>query len=201
MSILDKAVAAITPPESQEERDEARAKASAAAEPGDWLSLVLDHHQKLEAAFAAVKSASDAPSRVSAQKKLGIILTGHAIAEESVLYPGLAQADEKGHANTGYTEQVAVKMQMAALENMDPMSQDFLDKLEHIRGAVAHHMFEEEGAWFLDLKQKAPADVQAKLTQRYKEEFERYVGGSPTGEQGSAPSEGRSWDASQQPSA
>ena len=39
------------------------------------------------------------------------------------------------------------------------MSQDYLDKLEHIRGAVAHHVYEEEGTWFLELKEKAsPGD-------------------------------------------
>lgn len=191
MSILDKAVAAVTPPESPEKRDEARAKANAAAQSGDWLSMVLDHHLQLEDAFAAVESASDAASRTTALKKLGVLLTGHAIAEEAVLYPGLAQAGEKGHANTGYTEQVAVKMQMAALETLAPMSQDFLDKLEHIRGAVAHHMYEEEGTWFLELKEKAPADVQAKLTQRYQEEFERYVGNAAAG---GPMREARSWN-------
>jgi hypothetical protein len=58
------------------------------------------------------------------------------------------------------------------------MSQDYLDKLEHIRGAVAHHVYEEEGNWFVDLKQKlAPAD-QTKLTFRYQQEFSRYTRGS-----------------------
>ena len=52
MSILDQAIAAITPPESDEDRAEARARAEAAATPGDWLSLVLDHHRQIEAAFA-----------------------------------------------------------------------------------------------------------------------------------------------------
>lgn len=176
MSLLDKAIAAITPPESQQARKDARDKAYACAEPGDWLSAILEHHLLLEAAFAATKDASDAASRTAALKHLGVILTGHAIAEEAVLYPGLADAGEKGHADMGYTEQVMVKMQMAALEQLDPLSQDFLDKLEHIRGAVAHHMFEEEGTWFPELKEKAPAEVQAKLTQRYLEEFNRYVG-------------------------
>ncbi|HEX4709485.1 hemerythrin domain-containing protein [Phenylobacterium sp.] len=196
MSLFDKAIAAVTPPESQQKRDEARAKATAAAEPGDWLSLVLDQHRQLESSFAAVKSASDPASRTAALKKLGVILTGHAIAEEAVLYPGLAQAGEKGHAEMGYTEQVAVKMQMAALETLGPMSSDFLDKLEHIRGAVAHHMFEEEGTWFLELKQKAPADVQARLTQRFQEEFDRYIGDDAAG---GAMREARSWDDARPP--
>lgn len=176
MSIVDKVVAAVTPPESDEARAEARAKARAAARPGDWLSLALDHHLQLEAAFTAVEDASDAASRLAAQKKLAILLTGHAIAEESVIYPALALSSEKGHATMGYTEQSAVKIQMAALEKLPPMSKDYADKLEHIRGAVAHHMYEEEGNWFLDLKEKATAADQTEITQRYQEEFERYVG-------------------------
>lgn len=49
MSILDRAIAAITPPESDEARAEARAKAQAMAKPGDWLSQILDHHRGIEA--------------------------------------------------------------------------------------------------------------------------------------------------------
>jgi hypothetical protein len=176
MSIVDKVIAAVTPPESDEARAEARAKARAAARPGDWLSLILEHHVQLEAAFAAVKGASDTGSRLAAQKQLAVLLTGHAIAEESVIYPALALSSEKGHASMGYTEQSAVKIQMAALEKLAPMSKDYTDKLEHIRGAVAHHMYEEEGNWFLDVKQKATASDQAKLTERYLEEFQRYTG-------------------------
>ena len=56
------------------------------------------------------------------------------------------------------------------------MSQDYLDKLEHIRGAVAHHVYEEEGTWFLELKEKVSAADQTKLTAQYEEEFDRYVG-------------------------
>jgi hypothetical protein len=176
MSVLDKVIAAVTPPESEESRKEARAKAYAAAKSGDWLSLILQHHEEIEAAFAAVKAATSATTRVAAQKKLGIILTGHSNAEESVIYPALAAADEKSHATMAYTEQAAAKTQMALLENLSPMTQDYLDKLEHIRGAVAHHVYEEEGTWFLELKEKVPAADQAKLTRRYQEEFERYVG-------------------------
>ncbi len=176
MSVLDKVIAAVTPPESEESRKEARAKAQAAAQPGDWLSMIVTHHQQIEAAFAAVKLANTAATRVAAQKKLGVILTGHSNAEESVIYPALTVANEKGHATMAYTEQSAAKTQMALLENLAPMTQDYLDKLEHIRGAVAHHVYEEEGTWFPEHKAKASAADQSKLTARYAEEFNRYVG-------------------------
>ena len=80
----------------------------------------------------------------------------------------------------GYTEQAGAKANMGELEYLNPMSQDYLDKLEHIRGAVAHHMYEEESDRFLDLKKLSPAD-QARLTERYAEEFERYIGGALDG--------------------
>jgi Hemerythrin HHE cation binding domain len=176
MSMFDKVVAAVTPSESEEDRVEARAKAAAAAPVGGWLSMVLDHHRQLEAAFAAVKSADTSVERNAAQKWLGVLLTGHASAEESVLYPALALHGEKSHATTGFNEQATVKTQMAALDDLEPMSQEYLAKLEHIRGAVAHHMFEEEGTWFPELTEKVPSGDQVKLSRRYQEEFTRYVG-------------------------
>ena len=77
-----------------------------------------------------------------------------------------------------YTEQSAAKLQMGLLEKLAPLSQDYLDKLEHIRGAVAHHMYEEDGNWFLDLKEKVPSTEQQRLTSPYTEEFTRYIGSS-----------------------
>jgi hypothetical protein len=176
MSIADKVIAAVTRPESDEARTEARTKANAAASPGDWLSQILQHHLAIEGAFAAVKAADARHSRTDTLKRLGVVLTGHSNAEESVIYPALAEDGEKAHTAAGYQEQAMVKVQMALLEKLDPMSQDFIDKLEHIEGAVAHHVYAEEGNWYLDLKEKASAADQALLTKRYAEEFERYVG-------------------------
>jgi hypothetical protein len=176
MSIIDKVVAAVTPPESEETRLKARAKARASAGNGDWLAMVLDHHEHIEAAFAAVKCAKDPASRIGRLKKLSTLLTGHSIAEEAALYPALAKVDEKGHAVKAYTEQSAAKLQMGLLEDLPPMSQEFLDKLGHIEGAVAHHVYEEESTWFLELKSKTLTADQVKLTHRYQEHFARYMG-------------------------
>jgi hemerythrin superfamily protein len=177
MSLIDRVVAAVTPPESQQKREAARAKARAAAGENDWLRMILQHHEQIEAVFAAVRSANDASGRLSAQRKLAVILTGHANAEEAVIYPALVRFGHKSHGMAGYTEQAGAKANMGELEYLNPMSQDYLDKLEHIRGAVAHHMYEEEGDRFLDLKKLSSAD-QARLTERYAEEFERYTGGA-----------------------
>jgi hemerythrin-like domain-containing protein len=176
MSILDKAIAAVTPPESAEDRAEARRKARALATPGDWLSIIIDHHERIEQAFAAVRSASDGPSRHERLKELAVLLNGHSAAEEAVVYPAMTEAGQKGHAALAYEEQSITKVQMALLETIEPMSQDFIDKLEHIEGAVAHHVYTEEKTWFPELKESAPAGDQTRLAMRYREEFDRYAG-------------------------
>jgi hypothetical protein len=178
MSILDKAIAAITPPESDEARAKARAKAEAAAHAGGWLAQILDHHREIEAQFAAVKAATDAATRRAEQQKLGVLLTGHSIAEEAAVYPALAADHQVGHAELAYQEQSAAKMEMGLLERLDPMSEDYLDKLGHIEGAVAHHVYSEEGTWFTELAESASPEDQLRITKHYAEEYGRYMGGA-----------------------
>jgi hypothetical protein len=175
MSLIDKVVSAVTPPESEEKRREARARARAAAGQSDWLAQVLRHHEQIEACFAAVAATRDVNGRLHALKELALILTAHANAEEAVLYPALVHFGHKAHGMAGYTEQAGAEANLGQLEYLDPMSSDFLDKLGHIRGAVAHHMYEEEGDRFLDLK-NLPSSDQARITARYMEEFDRYIG-------------------------
>ena len=176
MSIFAELADALAPSSSAEDKQKARARAQQIAKPGDWFSMIIDHHLKLEDAFAVVKATNDEAGRRDAQKKLGIILTGHANAEESVIYPAMVESGEDRHALHGYTEQAQVKIDMASLGALPAMSQSYNDKLEAIREAVAHHMFEEEGTWYPDLAKSASTTEQAELTKKYSEEYNRYVG-------------------------
>ena len=177
MSLLDKVIAAVVPEPSAEQVAERRAKARSLSGGSGWLAQVLDHHEQIEAAFEAVRSAATPAARRAAQKWLGILLTGHSIAEEAVLYPAMALGDHKAHSAEAYSEQSGAKVQTAGLDELDPMSQDFLDKLEHLRAAVAMHVHREESDWFPELRKGGDdATAQSKLSRRYKEEFDRYMG-------------------------
>jgi hypothetical protein len=176
MSAIDKLVSALSPTESQEKRAEAHTRARAEAEPGGWLSIILDHHEAIERAFATVRAAPEPSSRRAAFRELEILVIGHAMAEEMAVYPAMAQVHDQSHANVAYTEQAAAKQQLAALEIMDPMSQDFLDRLGHLEGAVMHHVFEEESRWLVELQTKATVAQNERIADRYREEFDRYMG-------------------------
>ncbi len=174
MSIFGDVIDAVTPTESKEDRMEARRNARALAGSGNWLSTILDHHEKIEQAFAETKSASG-EARKAALKQLGVLLNGHSIAEEAVVYPAMAESGDKRHASHGYKEQATVKIEMAELEKLPPSSAEFTEKLEAIEEAVAHHVYEEETTWFPALRQAEGVD-QALIGRRYKEEFDRYTG-------------------------
>jgi DNA-binding PadR family transcriptional regulator len=176
MSVISTIIDAINPQENEASHREARAKARRVARPGDWLALILEHHDRIAAGFAAVKAAPTAAGQLQAQRRLAEVLTGHANAEESVIYPALSRAAQRGATTTAYAEQATAKQDMAALELLAPLSPAYLEKLEHIRDAIAHHVYEEEGTWLLALQEHASAQEQAMLGQRYREEFERYVG-------------------------
>lgn len=175
MSILDKALAAVTPTENDRDRAEATRAARALARPGDWLSLALDHHDAIRAAFDVARRARDPVDRAEALKPLAAALTAHAQAEEVVLYPALVRAGERGDAARAYGEQMAAKIHLADLERMEPTSDNWREKIDQLRQAVLHHMYQEENGWFLELREQSEDDP-AWLAARFREEFERYAG-------------------------
>jgi len=177
MSLFDRIAARIMPPESAEDRANARQVARSLAGDGDWLAIVLQHHEQIESRFNRALTAGDAQARLAALRQLAVLLTGHANAEESVLYPALADAGEKADATMAYEEQAMTKVEMALLEKLDPMGEEWREKLEHIMGAVQHHVYEEEGTWFAKLQQNLPPAERPRLTRRFVEEFERYTQG------------------------
>lgn len=132
MSIVDKVIETLTPPESDQDRQDATQKARAHCHPGDWLSQILDHHALIKEQFAAIKQARSPADQRRAEEQLGVLLTAHSLAEEAAIYPLIAAIGDTGHSTMAYAQQSAAKMQMGLLERLEPMSEDYKDKLGHI---------------------------------------------------------------------
>lgn len=175
MSIIDKVAAAVAPVVSDETRAEAHAEARALSRGDDWLGQVLDHHEQIDALFVRTKSATGVADRKAALEDLGLLLTGHSIAEEAVLYPAMAKSHDEGKATVAYGQQATAKTEMFLLEGLDPNSEEWAEKLEHIISAVRQHVYQEESGWFVDLVNSDEVD-QAVLTTKYAEQFDRYMG-------------------------
>ena len=190
MSWLDKIASTVFPIVSDEKRAEARRKAEQLARQHQWLAQILAHHKANEQCFADALSATDADSRRQAMKQLARLNTGHSIAEEVTVYPALVEHNGviggKVQATLAYEEQQMTKIQQAMLEKLDPMSEEWRAKLEHIKSAVQQHVYEEESHRFAELAEAISPAEAARLSRRYAEEFERY-GASDTSEEPAAP--------------
>lgn len=174
MSFFDRLAHALTPEPSDEDRVRARTEAQALATDDDWLTRVLDHHQQIETLFIEARMAEPGEDRLMAMKNLAQLLSAHSMAEETVLYPAIARSGEKGDATMAYEEQSMAKVEMAALEQLDPESDEWVEKLETIRRAVAHHVYEEESDWFPKLHRSISESEADMLSMRFDEEFDRH---------------------------
>ena len=190
MSWLDKIGSKVFPLVSDEKRAEARRNAEELARSNQWLAQIIAHHKAIEQCFVDAFAATDADSRRHAMKELARLNTGHSIAEEVSIYPALIEYNGvlggKVQAAIAYEEQQMTKVQQAMLEKLDPMSQEWRAKLEHIQSAVQQHVYEEESHRFAELAEAISPAEAARLSRRYAEEFERY-GASDAGEDYSAP--------------
>lgn len=178
MSWLDKIGSTVFPLASDEKRAEARRKAEALAQRHQWLAQIVAHHKAIEQCFADALSATGRDARQHAMKELARLNTGHSIAEEVTVYPALVEHNGalggKIQAALAYEEQQMTKIQQAMLEKLDPMSDEWRMKLEHIKSAVEQHVYEEEGHRFAELAEALSPSESARLSRRYAEEFERY---------------------------
>ncbi|MFL6699556.1 MAG: hemerythrin domain-containing protein [Vitreoscilla sp.] len=176
MHILDQAIAASAAAHNQMRRFKARSKAADLGRSCPWLRLVVMHHEQIEDAFEAVKATGTAVARRNAERHLATLLTGHAVAEEAVLYPAMAAARQKAHAVAAYDAQSRFKVMLALLAATEPMSAAYEEELASLQDAVNWHILDEEGSWFPALARSGDAALQARLGDRYLGEFDRYMG-------------------------
>lgn len=195
MSILDRLVAAVTPLENDEERLKARENARTQAAQDGIVQLIIDDHNRIEQAFEAVRAATSAEAQRRAELSLATLLNGHSVAEEAAVYPALVEHGQQGHAALAYEEQAATKVQLALLSKLEPLGKDYMEKLAHIRGAVTHHMFQEESSWLIDLERRLLSDDHDRVIGRYVEEMSRYADPARDGTEDRDARSVMSWDA------
>lgn len=178
MSFLDRIAAAVTPAASDEDRAEARRQVDRLAEGEPWLRAIVDQHRQIEAGFEEVRMASGSYGAARAVEHLASLLTGHANAEEAVLYPDVAEFSGKTHAGMAYEEHAMTKIELAKLQHLDPSSEEWREKLDHIESAVQQHVYQEENEWLPDLVEKLPKERKGMLTRKFLREYSRYMEGA-----------------------
>ncbi|WP_221350805.1 hemerythrin domain-containing protein [Streptomyces beigongshangae] len=111
----------------------------------DVVELILDDHRRMEELFRQMRSVE--ADRQAALKEFADLLTAHALAEESKVYPALKRYrdidnEEVEHGEEEHEE--GNKALLALLEVDEVGSDEWDEKLEELVEAITHHADEEE---------------------------------------------------------
>ena len=120
-------------------------------EQGDIVELILDDHRRFESLLRDLRN--DQNDRDALRRQIAELLVAHGEAEESEVYPQLAELDEQMAADAE-TEHSEARDGLAALKEQIGQP-GFAAALETLKGGIQHHVQEEEGQTFPKLRASA----------------------------------------------
>lgn len=172
MSFLDRIASALTPAASDEERAEARSRIEQLAAGEGFAQDIVSQHKQIEQLFAQAR-AGVGPAAQAAVRDLAVLLNAHSMAEEAVVYPEISANSGKTNAAMAYEEHAMTKVNLAELQKMEPGTEEFREKLDHIESAVQQHVYQEESSWLPDVIRYAPLESRQRMSAEFREYFER----------------------------
>jgi len=172
MSFLDRIASALTPAASDEERAEARTHFEQLATGELFAEDILRQHREIEQLFDQAR-AGVGPAAQAAVRDLALLLNAHSMAEEAVVYPEISDHSGKAHAGMAFEEHAMAKVQLAELQKMQPGTDEFREKLDHIESAVQQHIYQEESSWLPDVLRNAPMEARQRISAEFRNYFDR----------------------------
>jgi hemerythrin superfamily protein len=113
----------------------------------DAIVFLKNDHKQVKALFKKLKAHD-----VSVVPDICAELTVHATIEEKVFYPAIRDCVEALDVNEAYEEHHVAKVLIAELEDMTPDDEMYEAKAIVLMEMVEHHVEEEEGELFPDVR-------------------------------------------------
>lgn len=144
------------------------------------LQMLKDDHERVTSMFDEFEKAESPEEKESLAERICDDLTLHAELEETCFYPAIREAiEEEELVNEADVEHATAKDLIAKIQGCDASDQHFSAMVTVLGEVVKHHIGEEEGEIFKQVK-KADLDLEA-LAERMAE-FKRDAGGGEEGE-------------------
>ena len=126
--------------------------------PTDVVEFLTDQHERIKSLFDKTLSSSGS-QRKDAFLTLRRLLAVHETGEEEIVHPRAKRKLAAGSEVVGarLAEEHEAKIALAALEKLDPDSEEFTRQLSELRDAVIAHAEHEEKEEFSRLQQELSA--------------------------------------------
>lgn len=120
----------------------------------DALELLKEDHEKVAGLFEQIETDEDGANQEQLFAQIKQELDVHANAEEKVFYPRLKEiAEMRDITFEAIEEHQEIKNLLAELETMSADDDDWEDTISELRDTVEHHVEEEEGEMFPQVRE------------------------------------------------
>ncbi|SPM28234.1 hemerythrin domain-containing protein [Mycobacterium terramassiliense] len=128
--------------------------------PQEVVAFLKAQHNLIEDMFEEVLHASDPKAREKPFIELRQLLAVHETAEEMVVHPRVRREADSGDGivDARLQEEHEAKELLAQIEKLDITSQQFIDEVTKLRGAVLDHARHEEDEEFPVLEREVDDD-------------------------------------------
>lgn len=145
----------------------------------DAIKLLKKQHREVERLFAEFDKSEEDAQKQTLFNKIADALAVHATIEERWFYPAVRARQTEEQLEEAYDEHLDVKKLL--VETMSEMDAPGFDgKVAAIKGAVEHHVEEEEGELFPEVQKLMGDDALEALGQQMEAEaMQLFAAGDP----------------------
>jgi iron-sulfur cluster repair protein YtfE (RIC family) len=133
---------------------------------GDWMNALITEHRAVEKSFEALLNSrhDEVAKREMLLTKIAYALTKHAIEEENVIYPALAENAHAEEARHLIEEHGAAKTLIYDLRRIPTRDLEWIGVARELWTALQTHMREEEEVVFPSFHAALSSEENARLT-------------------------------------
>jgi hemerythrin-like domain-containing protein len=131
----------------------------------DVIDTLTTDHREVAELIEQIEATTDAVQRRDLADRLIAELVRHSVAEEMYVYPAMRDHLPNGAevVDEDTREHKELETVMKELEGTDASAPEFLDVLARLNGLFRHHINDEEGTQFPQLRQHLPAEKLVEL--------------------------------------
>jgi iron-sulfur cluster repair protein YtfE (RIC family) len=145
----------------------------------DATQLLKKQHAEVKGLFGEFESATDIAEKQQLFDEIADDLAAHCTIEEKVFYPAVYVGPLKEKLREAVEEHLGAKRLIADLLDLEPEDEQFDAKMKALQEQVEHHVEEEEGTIFPEVKRNFSVDELSAMGEQMAQMFDELQDSEP----------------------